>query len=129
MFLVPSSVVKILNEEPEADALLAMIDAATTRFITSPMATWETVTALSLITGADTNVISELVQRFYKELNAMQANVTPEMGVAALAFYKRFGKGSDHGAQLNMSECFTLAVAKSYRVMPLFIADNPDDLV
>lgn len=124
MFLDASAVVAILNEESEAVRLLAKIDAAKTHFITSPMAQWETVAALSRARKAQIMDVLEIVKEFHKTLNSIQANITPEMGVTALKAFEKYGKGTNHKAQLNMGECFSYAVAKSYRVPLLYVGND-----
>lgn len=124
MFLDASATVAILNEEPEAETLLAKIDASTSRFVTSPMATWEAVAALSRISNAAIDDVTPIVNEFYKDLQAIQATITPEMGVTALQAFAQYGKGTGHKAQLNMGDCFSYAVAKSYRVPLLYIGND-----
>ncbi len=124
MFIDASACVAILANEPEAERLLAKIDAATTKFITSPVANWESVAALSRVTQASTDDMKPIVEAFHKELNAVKANITHEMSLTALSAFNRYGKGSGHKAQLNMGDCFTYAVAKSYRVPILYIGND-----
>ena len=38
--------------------------------------------------------------------------------------YRRYGKGSGHGARLNFGDCFAYALAKSRNVPLLFIGDD-----
>ena len=121
MFLDASAIVAIINDEPQAEALVAKIDAATSRFVSSPIVVWESVVALARISNSSKDDTAPLVRAFLKDLNAVQATITPEMGTTALEAFARYGKGSGHKAQLNMGDCFSYAVAKSYRVPILYI--------
>lgn len=124
MFIDASACVAILAKEPDADSLLEKMENAKSRFITSPMAQWESVVALARLEQLSINEMTNSVEAFHAEVGAVKANITPEMGATALDAFARYGKGSGHKAQLNMGDCFTYAVAKSYRVPILYIGND-----
>lgn len=116
MFIDSSAIVSALMNDDKSEALLASIDKCKTRFITSPLSIALSVAELSELKKSSVTALMPIVDEFHKELKAGQANITKEMAAYALGAYHQYGEISDHKAQLNMNQCFSYAVAKSYRM-------------
>ena len=115
MFLDSSAVVSIISQDQHCETLLAKADRVTGRFITSPITIALTSTKLAEIKECSILDIMPVVDHFHKELSAVNTNITPEMAATALGAFQMYGKGQ-HKADLDLNQCFSYAVAKSYRV-------------
>ena len=49
---------------------------------------------------------------------------TPPIADIAFAAYRRYGKGTGHGAALNYGDCFSYALAQHLAVPLLFMGDD-----
>jgi ribonuclease VapC len=112
MFVDASAIVAILTGEAEADALIALLDAAIEPF-TSPIAVFEAVLGICRKRQSSVGEATEDVQQFLEAAQIRTAAVTPQDGVAALRAFSRYGKGRGHPAQLNLGDCFAYALAKT----------------
>lgn len=121
MFVDASAWTAILLNEPERAELRAKLAAAVI-VLTSAIATWETVRALSRAThpiGEAFDIVAGLQAGF-------GALIVPigeiEQGRAVEA-HRRFGKGV-HPAKLNMGDCFAYACAKAHGVPLLYKGED-----
>jgi ribonuclease VapC len=101
-----------------------MQDAAATRRLTSPIAVFETVLAVTRVHAGDSRRARHLLTNL---LDSAQISIVPidaEAATAALEAHARYGKGSGHPARLNMGDCFAYAMAKQHGVPLLYKGDD-----
>ena len=123
MFIDASAIVAILTSEPQAGALIAALDLGETR-ITSALAVFEAVTALSRKLDQDVATSERQVQRFLDLSGIQVVPITEAVGADALAAHARYGKGRGHPAKLNLGDCFAYACARTHGVPLLFVGDD-----
>lgn len=123
MFIDASVIVAILTKEPEADRFADQIEAVDSS-ITSPIAVFEAVAAISRKRRVDIEQARELVYEFLETAGITIAPITSKDADAALAAYSRYGKGRGHPAQLNLGDCFAYAAATIHRRELLFKGDD-----
>ena len=123
MFIDASAMVAILTSEPRAGALVEALDVAEAR-ITSPLAVFESVTALSRKLGQDVATSERQLQRFLDLSGIHIVPITEAVGAEALAAHARYGKGRGHPARLNLGDCFAYACARIHGVPLLFVGDD-----
>ena len=111
MFVDASALTAILTNEPDAGALLARLQIASPR-LTSPLAIWETMAAVSRILDMQPRVANEAIEAFLKMAKIEVVPVSFETGRLAADAFDRYGK-SRHPAALNFGDCFTYALAKA----------------
>ena len=122
IFVDASAMVAILAEEPDATRLIRRLDEAKSP-ITSPVAVYETATALSRkLNQAHAASLSQ-VERFLDAANIRVVPITPGDGERALTAHARFGKGR-HPARLNLGDCFAYACAKAHGARLLFVGED-----
>lgn len=115
-----SAIVAILKDEPEAehfrqilvDIPLALISAAT----------WTELMIVTLMAGGSQLVVEcqGLLHELGIEPSPMQAADADE----AFDAYRRYGRGTGHGAKLNFGDCFSYALAKSLGKDLLYKGDD-----
>lgn len=122
MFADASALSAILLEEPDAADLVVRMQSYGTR-ITSPMAVWETVMAVSR--GVDLTVedAAAAVEDFLRLMNINVLAITPQTRHAAIEAHARFGKGR-HPAALNFGDCFAYACAREAKTPLLYKGDD-----
>jgi ribonuclease VapC len=122
MFADASALSAILLDEPDARDLALRMQAYSSR-ITSPMAIWETVMAVSR--GLD--LCPEEAEAAVEALLAMAEikvrPVPPEARHIAIEAHARYGKGR-HPAALNFGDCFAYACARHARSPLLYKGDD-----
>lgn len=116
MFADASALTGILLKEPDQADLAARMNRHEIR-ITSPMAVWETVLAVSRGLDVSLEDARAIVEGFLSMTRFEVRAIPPEAGALALAAHVRFGKGR-HPAALNFGDCFAYACARHAR-MPL----------
>jgi ribonuclease VapC len=121
MFVDASALVGILNNEPEAPALLKAIEAQATRY-TSPVAIFEATAAIMRERKASATAAGAIIKELLAILAIKVMHITESIGFDATLAFERYGKGR-HPAALNMGDCFSYACAKAYRV-PLLYKGN-----
>jgi ribonuclease VapC len=110
MFIDASALTAILLNEDDAPELLARMQNYDIR-ITSPLAVWETASAVARGLSLDLKASEATVQAF---LTLARITVTPVPSAAhslAIEAFDRFGKGR-HPAALNFGDCFAYACAR-----------------
>lgn len=121
MFIDASAAIAILSGEEDGEALANRLEQAETRLV-SPLSLYETVAGLARKRRCPVEEAHELVNLFVAEIDAQLVEITAEIGEAALAAFRRFGKGR-HKADLNMGDCFAYACAQVHG-MPLLYKGN-----
>lgn len=114
MFVDPSAIVAILLDEPEAARLASVL--STKPLHTSPVAIFESATALMRVKNFGSDEAEALIREFLRLANIQIIAVTDDMATRALEAYEGFGKGRGHPAQLNMGNCFSYACATANQV-------------
>jgi ribonuclease VapC len=119
MIIDSSALIAILRAEPEALAFAQAIAAAKTRRISAV----NYVEAAAVIDSADDAVASRQLDELLQEAGVVIEPVTVEQARLARAAYRDFGRGRGHRAKLNFGDCFSYALAKSFRE-PLLYKGN-----
>ena len=118
MFLDASAIVAIMTKESGWTALAARLERALAPQ-TSPVAAYETVTALTRKLAVPAETAQRDFRRFLATASVTVEPVTAKIADLALEAFKRYGKGR-HRAALNMSDCFAYACAKARNAPLLF---------
>lgn len=118
MFIDASALTALLTNEDDAQNLLMRLTASNVR-LTSPLAVWEAVIAVSRILDMPIETASKAMNEYLALMVIQIVSVPPEVGPVAIEAFERFGKGR-HPARLNFGDCFAYACASHYRVPLLF---------
>ena len=126
MVIDTSALVAIMANEPERDVFVETINT-TMDVLVSAASLLETriVLASKISSGerASPALIDSMVvslDRFLEQGYATVEAVTPRLTDIAFDAFRRFGKGTGHGAKLNFGDCFSYALAKHLDVPLLF---------
>ncbi|OWV74324.1 twitching motility protein PilT [Rhizobium sp. R634] len=111
-----SALMAILLGEPQADALIAVLEAEDELLISAG------TVAEALIAAARRNVGEEMDQ-LLEGLGFEIISVTPASARRIAEAYRTWGKGT-HPAGLNFGDCFSYEVAKEYGCRLLFVGDD-----
>lgn len=111
-----SALMAILLGEPQADALIAVLEAEDELLISAG------TVAEALIVAARRNVGEEMEQ-LLEGLGFEIISVTPASARRIAEAYRIWGKGI-HPAGLNFGDCFAYEVAKEYGCRLLFVGDD-----
>ena len=121
MVLDTSAVIAIMLDEPERTVFNELIQrAAETRLSVANLLEARIVL---LRRHGDDRVVSKL-DNFMRESDIHAIDVSPSIADIAFDAYRRFGKGSGHGAALNFGDCFAYALAKYLDEPLLFKGDD-----
>jgi len=123
VFVDASALVAFLLQEPEGPELAERLQAAGGGY-TSPLAMFETITAVMARRRIPRGEAEERLAVLLAETGVILVDITPEIGRLALAAFERYGKGRGHPAQLNMGDCFAYACAQSLAVPLLYKGDD-----
>jgi ribonuclease VapC len=123
MFLDASAIVAILNDEPGVEEIKRRLDAAAGPFLVSPLALFESVTAIARARSAGAEPVDAkaimhakaVVAAFVEDLGAREIIVSADIGRKAVEAAGRYGRIVGHKAALNFGDCFAYACAKAYR--------------
>lgn len=118
MFVDSSAIVAILNNEPEAEAFLQLLDGRDGS-ITSPLAVLEAVIRMASIMNSPVEKARALVEEFLQEAEIEIRPVDEHIGRLAIAAFDRYGKGR-HPARLNFGDCFSYVMARHYEARLLY---------
>jgi ribonuclease VapC len=121
MFVDASAWTAILLNEPERGPLLSKL-ASTDLVLTSAVATWETVRALTRATHPPKAALG-VVRSLQAKFNTRVVPIDEREQDLAVEAHARFGKGV-HPARLNMGDCFAYACARAHAVPLLFKGDD-----
>ena len=119
MFVDASAIVAILTQEPEADALIDLLERAI-RPITSAIAIFEAMLGLSRKRYASVEEVEADVTEVITKGRITLVPIAASDATTALQAFSRYGKGRGHPPQLNMGDCFAYAVAKNHRTSLLY---------
>lgn len=124
MIVVDSSaIVAIFLKEPDADEIVrrlfvdadAMMSAA--NLVEASMVLWGRQLGPPEVTDA-------WLDRFIVDAEITVMPVSLEHAAVARLAFRKFGKGTGHGASLNFGDCFAYALAKSLDVPLLYKGDD-----
>jgi ribonuclease VapC len=118
MFVDASAWTAILLAEADYKLLLGKL-AGAPLVLTSAIAGWETVRAISRATGRSLDDAAGMLETLQRPVDARVVAIRDVEQRLALDAHARFGKGV-HPAQLNMGDCFAYACAKANGVPLLF---------
>jgi len=122
MFVDASAWVAIILREPERERFrIVLADAAV--ILTSPMAIWETVRAVTRESRDPVEVVSTRLTALLVSVGARIVEIGVLEGQLAVEAHARFGKGV-HPARLNMGDCFSYACAKVHGVPLLYKGED-----
>lgn len=122
MFVDASAWVAIILREPERERFrIVLADAAV--ILTSPMAIWETVRAVTRESRDPVEVVSTRLTALLVSVGARIVEIGVLEGQLAVEAHARFGKGV-HPARLNMGDCFAYACAKVHGVPLLYKGED-----
>lgn len=122
MFVDASAWTAIILREPERERFrIALADAEI--ILTSPLAIWETVWAVTRETEDAVEAARERLMAFLAAAGARIVPIGAEEGRIALDAHARYGKGV-HPARLNMGDCFSYACAKVHGVPLLYKGED-----
>jgi len=122
MFVDASALTAMLTNESDAAELIARLQADATR-LTSPLAIWETVVAVSRIVGLPVAEAETAVNEYLELMGIRVAPVAAETRHIALRAFDQFGKGR-HPAALNFGDCFAYACARQAGEALLYKGDD-----
>ncbi|MGH6951191.1 MAG: type II toxin-antitoxin system VapC family toxin [Vitreimonas sp.] len=111
-----SAVIALLNAEPEAPAMEAALAATRDRHIGAATLVETTMVASRWGDAVATAGVDALLAALQVEIVAFDA----AQSVVAREAFLKFGKGRGHRAQLNLSDCFSYALAKTLDAPLLF---------
>jgi ribonuclease VapC len=117
-----SAIVAILSREPEWAALVAALERADGA-ATSAIAIYEAALGLRRKRHCSVAEAEADVMEFLSLARVAVAAIEPSAAYGALDAFARYGKGTQHPAQLNLGDCFAYAQAKSSRAGLLFKGD------
>lgn len=122
MFVDASAMVAMLVGEPDADMIALKLRGAQAK-LTSPLSRYEAAIAIARIRNVDIDKAAFIVRQFLLRYGVRTANVTEEIGEAAIIAFDRFGKGR-HKAGLNLGDCFSYAFARLHNMPILCKGDD-----
>lgn len=111
-----SAVIAIVLNEPEADALAAVLEVEDRLLISAG------TVAETLIVAGRRNV-GEQVAQLIDGLGFEIINMTPASAQRIAQAYAKWGKGV-HPASLNFGDCFAYEVAKEYDCPLLYVGED-----
>lgn len=120
MVVDTSALIAIMDDEPERRRFNELIEAASANYV-SAASLLETRMILFARSG-DSAVLA--LDAFLLKSRMTVMEVSPRIGDIAFDAYRRYGKGSGHGAALNYGDCFSYALAKHLAVPLLFQGDD-----
>ena len=114
-----SALIAIMGDEPERRAFNELIEKAAVTCISAA-----NLLETRIILFARFNDSATLaLDAFFQKSGTTVMEVSPRIADIAFDAYRRFGKGTGHGAALNYGDCFSYALAK-YLDAPLLFKSN-----
>ena len=108
MVIDTSAIIAILFDEPERKRFTELLESADARLVSAVTR----VEAAFVVEGRKGDAGRERLDRFFQVTDPEIVSVTPEQAEIAVDAFRRFGRGR-HPAALNISDCFTYALAKA----------------
>jgi ribonuclease VapC len=118
MFVDASALTAILVREADADELVARLERAKAR-TTSPLAVWETATAVARVLDMPPRAACQSVFDYLGVAEIELVAVPTDTAMLAVDAFERYGKGR-HKAGLNFGDCFAYACARHLGVPLLY---------
>jgi len=119
MVLDTFAIIAILQDEPEADHLISVMQNAESLRVSAA-----SVVELGIVMYARYGDAGELeVDQFIHRLNISILPVSAEQAELARTAYRKYGKGI-HSAGLNYGDCFSYALAVSLQEELLFVGQD-----
>jgi len=122
MFVDASAWTAILLAEADYKLLLGKL-AGAPLVLTSAIAGWETVRAVSRATDRSLDDAASMLETLQRPVDARVVAIGDLEQRLALDAHARFGKGR-HPAKLNMGDCFAYACARTNGVPLLYKGDD-----
>ena len=122
MFVDASAWTAILLAEADYKLLLGKL-AGAPLLLTSAIAGWETVRAVSRATDRSLDDAASMLETLQRPVDARVVAIGDVEQRLALDAHARFGKGR-HPAKLNMGDCFAYACARTNGVPLLYKGDD-----
>lgn len=122
IFVDASALVAVLNDEPEADDFIAVLETETPK-LTSEIAVFEAAAALSRERQVSPQEAEAAVRALLTEADIEMLAITTEIGGMAIEAFQTYGKGR-HPARLNLGDCFAYACARSRGARLLYKGDD-----
>lgn len=122
VFVDASALVAIIAGEPAAEALSDRMQQYGRR-LTSPLAAWETMSALCRSHRMAPGAARDLLRLFLEAGAIATVPIGPREYELAADAYERFGKGR-HPAALNMGDCFAYACARAHGAALLYTGQH-----
>jgi ribonuclease VapC len=122
MFLDASIVVAVIAREPGWEEIVKRLETIDRGFTISPIVRFEAVLGLARKFSAGgtrrqaIEAASVAVEEFFSAIQAMETNITSDVGQLALEAAMTYGKVVGHPAALNFGDCFSYACAKAQQV-------------
>ena len=120
MVVDTSALVAVMGDEPERRRFNRLIEAAAVTYV-SAASLLETRIVLFARSG-DSAVLA--LDAFLLKSGMTVMEVSPRVADFAFDAYRRYGKGTGHGAALNYGDCFSYALARHLAVPLLFKGDD-----
>jgi ribonuclease VapC len=115
-----SALVAIALDEPDADVLLdVLIHESNCRVSAANLL--ETWMVIDRRRNAE---VSALLEGLLARIDIDVESVTLDQVEIARAAFRKYGKGSGHGARLNFGDCFAYALAALWNEPLLFVGDD-----
>ena len=118
-----SAIVAILSREPECDRLIAALERSGAA-ATSPVGVYEAALGLRRKRHCSVAEAEADVMEFLALAGVAVEPIEARAAHGALEAFARYGKGTQHPAQLNLGDCFAYAQAKSSGAALLFKGDD-----
>lgn len=116
MVIDTSALIAIMNDEPERRTFNELIEAAPNTCVSA--ATLLETRMILFARSGDNAVLA--LDAFMLKAGMEVVDVSAHLGDVAFDAYRRFGKGTGHGAALNYGDCFAYALAKHLDAELLF---------
>jgi ribonuclease VapC len=118
MYVEPSALVAILNEEPDADALRNRLAVNATKVIS---VVGKVEASISMGRAMNNHELApDLVEQFCLDAGISTVSIHADLFQDVVRAYQRYGKGTGHAAKLNFGDCFSYAFCKRHGMRLLF---------
>lgn len=120
MIVDTSAIVAIVSDEPSRSHLLSVLSGA----IIARISAANLLEAYFVIDGRKEPEASALLDAVLGRLALTVEPVTEAQVSIARNAFRRYGKGSGHGARLNFGDCFAYALARAMDEPLLFVGND-----
>lgn len=121
MIAIDTSVlVAILSDEPERSNFNQLIESEEFAYVSAASLLETRIILFSCFGDEGVSALDS----FLLKSGITVVEISPRMGDIAFEAYRRFGKGTGHGASLNYGDCFSYALSKYLDAPLLFKGDG-----